>query len=207
MNLAKDETISDFLDMLARDVPPLPAGGCAAALIGAVAASLGVMIARIVIRRSKAVGDKKALEGMREDLEVFQKRCLDLMDEDQAAYGRVMDALGKNKNSSEPDFDKDALIQEAYLVSLKPPMALIEISIRTLRLFQLLAAKIHEPLKADMAVAVESVMACFKGSLMIAGENIKKIQDPETISSLMKQLDKYELEVDSIKQKFNRYKH
>jgi formiminotetrahydrofolate cyclodeaminase len=129
MNLAKNETLSDFLNMLAKDVPPLPAGGCAAALCGAVAASLGIMIARIVMRRSKAAEDKKALEGVLDDLEVFQKRCLELMDEDQAAYERVMNALGKNKNSTKPDSAYDASLQESFLISLKPPMALIEISI------------------------------------------------------------------------------
>ncbi|MCU0598690.1 MAG: cyclodeaminase/cyclohydrolase family protein [Desulfobacterales bacterium] len=202
----KDTSISDFLNMLARDVPPLPAGGCAAALCGASSSSLGIMMARIMIRRSKAAGDKKALEYILKDLLVFQKTFLNLMDEDQAAYERVMDALGKKKNSIKPDSDYDGSLNEAFIISLKPPMALIETSIRMLRLFELLAAKIHEPLKADLTVAVESACACFKGSLMIAGENLKKIRNPETVASLIKQLDQYESEVESIKHKLNQYK-
>lgn len=186
------------MDMLARDVPPLPAGGCAAALCGAAAASLGMMMTKILIRRSTIVSDKAMLQHILEDLLILQNTCLHLMDEDQAAYEKVIDVMRQLKLSGMTVAEKEVSLQEAYLISLKPPMDLIEASVRMLRLFQNLAANIHEPLKADMIVAVESACACFKGSFMIAGENLKKIRNPETVLSIMKQLNMYQLEFKTI---------
>jgi methenyltetrahydrofolate cyclohydrolase len=200
----KNTTISDFLDMVAEDVPPLPAGGCAAALCGAVAVSLGILITRVVIRRSTDSLDKKALQHILNDLLVFQKTYLDLMDEDQAAYEKVIEGIHNLKYSGGIIGQKEESLQEAYLISIKPPMALIETSVRMLRLFQILSAKIHEPLKADMTVAVESASACFNGSFMIAKENVKKIEISETVSALMRQLNIYRLEFESIMKFFNK---
>ena len=77
-------------------------------------------------------------------------------------------------------------------------IVLIEISIRMLRIFELLAAKIHEPLKADLTVAVESAMACFRGSRKIVIENLKHIQCSETDATMLEQLNAYQFEAESI---------
>jgi formiminotetrahydrofolate cyclodeaminase len=126
------------------------------------------------------------------------------MDEDNAAYEKVLETIRNLKNSAKTMAEKEELLQDAHLISLKPPMALIETSIRILRLFQRLAEKTHEALKADMSVAVESAFACFHGSLMIAKENVKKIEIPETVSSLIRQSNIYRLEFESIMNYFSK---
>jgi methenyltetrahydrofolate cyclohydrolase len=194
----RNVTISDFMDMLSRDVPPLPAGGCAAALCGAVAASLGIMITRIIIHHSIESSDKEILQRTIDDLFVFQKTFLILMDEDQMAYENVIKAIRNLRDTDKAVVGTEKTLQDAYLTALKPPMEMIETSVKILGLFQYLVENIRETLKADMTVAIEAICACFNGSHTIAEENLKKIQEFDILKLLSKRLNDYKIQFESI---------
>ena len=56
------QSLADFLDAVAT-ATPIPAGGSAAALVGALAASLGIMGARLSLQQGWNIGSTKLADG------------------------------------------------------------------------------------------------------------------------------------------------
>ncbi len=71
------QSLADFLDAVAR-ATPIPAGGTVAALVGALAASLGIMGARLSQQR-----------GVEHRLSEIDRRLRELMQADGDAYQQI----------------------------------------------------------------------------------------------------------------------
>ncbi len=87
----RQETIENFLEMVAHDAP-LPAAGSASALVGAVGAAMGLFLARVSRRREKDAGRRMHLEGLVGRLEELLRELLAMMDSDLKEYTRVLEA-------------------------------------------------------------------------------------------------------------------
>src|SRR5213082_2838171 len=120
MNLREfcNETLSDS---------PAPGGGSVAALMGALGASLGGMVANL------SAGKR----GWDDKLEYFSKwavkaqqlkdELLALVDEDTAAFNKVMDAFGLPKQSAEEKAARTTAIQSATKYAAEIPLKVMEI--------------------------------------------------------------------------------
>ena len=75
----------DFAAMLASK-EPVPGGGGAAALVGALAASLGAMAARLSVGRKKQEQERRTLEAQIDVADALRQRLLTLIDWDAAGF-------------------------------------------------------------------------------------------------------------------------
>src|SRR5438477_4637960 len=134
MNLREfcNETLSDS---------PAPGGGSVAALMGALGASLGGMVANL------SAGKR----GRDDKLEYFSKwavkaqnlkdELLALVDEDTAAFNKVMDAFGLPKQSAEEKAARTTAIQSATKYAAEIPLKVMEISSKSYELLAEMAEK------------------------------------------------------------------
>lgn len=86
MTSSLDQPVRQFLDQVAARTPA-PGGGGAAAMAGAMAAGLVAMAARF------SVAQLPEAEEFARRADELRLRAADLVDEDAAAYGRVLDAF------------------------------------------------------------------------------------------------------------------
>lgn len=105
--MSRNITIAKYLDKLAAR-SPVPGGGSAAALTGALGISLLSMAARFMLKREKKRAARKKLAGILKFSEKTRRRLAMLMGKDEAAYLRLSEAIKKRSAKDAAGLYKDA---------------------------------------------------------------------------------------------------
>ena len=87
---------SDFVNVLASS-EPVPGGGGASALVGAVGAALGSMVANLTIGKKKYADVEENMRECLQKAEDLQSRLLDLIRQDAEAFAPLAAAYGMPK--------------------------------------------------------------------------------------------------------------
>jgi len=114
-------TVEGLLAEFASD-SPAPGGGSAAALAGALAASLCEMVARLTLGREKLKGTWPAMEIVQDKAQHLGTRLRELVDEDTKAYASVVTARRLPKDSSAEKAARDHAMQESLLKAAHVPL-------------------------------------------------------------------------------------
>ncbi|MBA3948688.1 MAG: cyclodeaminase/cyclohydrolase family protein, partial [Acidobacteria bacterium] len=114
-------TVNQILDAFASS-DPTPGGGSAAALSGAVAASLLAMVAAMPKTKTGADGERKTLGTSGLELQKLRKRLTELIDEDTKAYDMVTSAYRQPKGTDEEKAVRRAAVQEAMRAATEAPL-------------------------------------------------------------------------------------
>ncbi|HEV8185813.1 MAG TPA: cyclodeaminase/cyclohydrolase family protein, partial [Chthoniobacterales bacterium] len=177
MNLREfcNETLSDS---------PAPGGGSVAALMGAGGVSLGGMVANL------SAGKR----GWEERLGYFSDRAVQaqqlkdellfLVDEDTAAFNKVMDAFGLPKETAEDKAARSAAIQHANKYAAEVPLRVMETAAKAYRLLADLAANGNPASISDVGVGLLALRACIEGAAMNVKINLSGLKDEALRSSL-----------------------
>jgi formiminotetrahydrofolate cyclodeaminase len=105
--MRKKITIDRYLDKLAARIP-VPGGGSAAALVGAVGISLLSMVAKYTLKRNSKRAASNRLSRILEFTERTRLRLRELMKEDEAVYLNLSKALRKHQSKNKAKLYKDA---------------------------------------------------------------------------------------------------
>jgi methenyltetrahydrofolate cyclohydrolase len=90
--MIKDMTIEMYSELLASDEPTI-GGGTAAAISGAMGASLVMMVANLSIGKKKYAQYQEVFEDVLGKMRDIQQILLDKADEDKASFEAVMQAF------------------------------------------------------------------------------------------------------------------
>ncbi len=183
MNLRQfcNETLSDS---------PAPGGGSVAALMGALGASLGGMVANL------SAGKR----GWDEQLEFFSEwavkgqqlkdELLFLVDEDTAAFNRVMAAFGLPKDSAEEKAARSKAIQAANQYAAEIPLKVMETASRSYELLAEMAEKGNPASISDVGVGLLATRACIEGAAMNVRINLSGLKDEKVKTTLQERMEK-----------------
>jgi glutamate formiminotransferase / formiminotetrahydrofolate cyclodeaminase len=184
-----NETLSDS---------PAPGGGSVAALIGALGASLGGMVANL------SAGKR----GWEEQLEFFSHRAVEgqqlkdellfLVDEDTAAFNQVMAAFALPKDSAEEKAARSKAIQAANQAAAEIPLKVMETACRSYDLLAQMAEKGNPASISDVGVGLLATRGCVEGAAMNVRINLSGLKDEKVKSALQEKTQK--LLLDSEKQ-------
>ncbi len=181
MNLREfcNETLSDS---------PAPGGGSVAALMGALGASLGGMVANL------SAGKR----GWDEQLEFFsdwavqgqqlKDELLFLVDEDTAAFNKVMAAFGLPKDSAEEKAARSKAIQSANQYAAEIPLNVMETASRSYDLLAAMAEKGNPASISDVGVGLLATRACIEGAGMNVRINLSDLKDEKVRARLGEKL-------------------
>ena len=95
---------------------PAPGGGSVAALMGALGVSLGGMVANLSVGQTRLGQPGQYFSGWAVKAQQLKDELLFLVDEDTAAFNKVMDAFGLPKDSVEEKTARSAAIQEGVQI-------------------------------------------------------------------------------------------
>ncbi len=142
---------------------PAPGGGSVAAAVGALGAALGTMVANL---SSHKRGWDDRWEEFSE-VAVAGKRChdtlLDLVDEDTAAFNRIMAAWKADKAH------RDAAIQDATRYAIEVPLRVMRTALDAMGICEAMAEKGMEASLSDAAVGA----LCTRTAVLGAGLNVR----------------------------------
>jgi formiminotetrahydrofolate cyclodeaminase len=189
-----EKSLSLFLEEVARTSPTVPAGGCVVGLAGALAASLGRLVCALTSRKADDPGKLRRLRAMGERLELLQRRCLALMDQDMEACESLFQAKLRLSRARSGRGDQGGL-KEAARALVEPPVALARCGLELLRIALELVEQGNPTARADAGVAAEMANGCARGGLWIARANLGALEEglrkshAETLDHLEVQLE------------------
>jgi glutamate formiminotransferase / formiminotetrahydrofolate cyclodeaminase len=177
--------LDGWLDDLASG-QPVPGGGSASAMAGALAASLIAMVARLTLsRRAYAAVHQRAGEILAEadEARIAQRALVDL---DAAAYAAVRAAYVLAKN----DPGRERTIDEALLAAARPPLATARGAARLVTLAREIAEIGNENARSDARVAEVLARAALAGSLENVRINVTSLSDPELGREILEEAER-----------------
>jgi formiminotetrahydrofolate cyclodeaminase len=142
-------------------------------------------------KKGLKTGDHPFDESIIDDLLSFHKKCLDIMDQDANAYAQIFETRKLSNNGRDADSNSTDIVQDAYKLSLKPPMELIETSIQLLDRLTMVKKAIPKSTTADLEVAVSLTYTCLTSSILIVESNLKEISESSLANDFYRQLDRY----------------
>lgn len=115
-----DLTCTGFCDETASE-SPAPGGGSVSAYMGALAASLGTMVANLTGGKAAYDDEWEKFSDIAVKGQMLKSDLLHLVDEDTNAFNKIMNAFGLPKKSDEEKAARSAAIQEATKFATEVP--------------------------------------------------------------------------------------
>jgi glutamate formiminotransferase/formiminotetrahydrofolate cyclodeaminase len=187
MNLRQfcNETLSDS---------PAPGGGSVAELLGALGASLGGMVA--ILSASKRGWDEKLeyFSNWAVKAQQLKDELLFLVDEDTAAFNRVMSAFGLPKESAEEKSARSKEIQEATKCAAQIPLRVMATSLKSYDLLNEMAEQGNPASLSDVGVGLLATSACIDGAALNVRINVGTLKDDKVKAELTQSMEKIVVE-------------
>lgn len=171
---------------------PVPGGGSVAALAVGLAASLTRMVALLTKgRKADAALDEK-MASLIETSSHLEARLLSAIDEDSAAYARVMDAYRLPKSTDEEKRIRQAAIQEALKGAALVPLSVAEAGVELLRLAEIAVKEGYKNAVTDGLVGALMARSGVLGALYNVRINLVSITDDAFCSDLAAKVTRLE---------------
>jgi len=182
-DLARDRSLSEFLEAVA-DAKPIPAGGSVAALVGALAAALGAMGAR--------PGDQ--IEA-RPQLLQASRRLHALVRADSEAYR----GWAGSRTISDERSEKSAASAMAWQQATEIPLEIAEIACQVGWTIQSCLKSAKPALHSDLTVGLIMALAAVDAALHTALVNVKTTRNPRLNETLLPRIRKAEQRLEELK--------
>ena len=187
MNLRQfcNETLSDS---------PAPGGGSVAALMGALGVSLGGMVANLSAGKRGWDDKLDYFSDWAVKAQQLKDELLVLVDDDTAAFNKVMDAFALPKDSAEEKATRAAAIQLATKGAAEIPLRVMETASKSYQLLSEMAENGNPASVSDVGVGLLAVRACVEGAAMNVRINLAGLKDEKSKSALLEKLQRIRAE-------------
>ena len=162
-----------------------PGGGSVSAAMGAFGAALATMVANLSAHKRGWDERWKEFSDVAEKGQAVLDELLDLVDEDTAAFNRIMDALGMPKGSPEEKAAREAALEEATLNAAAVPLKTMEASLKALPLALQMAREGNPASASDAGVAALAAVAGIRGAALNVRINAAALKDPAPAEPLL----------------------
>ena len=183
-----NETLSDS---------PAPGGGSVAALMGALGVSLGGMVANLSAGKRGWEDKLKYFSDWAVKAQQLKDELLFLVDEDTAAFNKVMDAFALPKESAEEKAARSAAIQGANKYAAEIPLRVMETAFKSYQILAEMADKGNPASISDVGVGLLATRACIQGAALNARINLAGLKDETLKSTLQEKVRRINAESES----------
>ena len=153
----------EFVSALASDAP-VPGGGGAAALVGAVGTALGNMVGSLTVGKKRYAEVESELRELMAQCRAIEDALLDQVRADAEGFEPLARAYGIPKD----DPDRERILEQATLEACRAPLAIMELCCRAVDSVEVFAEKGSRIAVSDAGCAA----ACLKAALQSASLNV-----------------------------------
>jgi glutamate formiminotransferase/formiminotetrahydrofolate cyclodeaminase len=175
-----NETLSDS---------PAPGGGSVAALMGALGASLGGMVANLSAGKRGWDDKLEYFSDWAVKAQQLKDELLALVDEDTAAFSKVMDAFALPKDSAEEKAARSRAIEQATKYAAEVPVKVMETASKSYELLSAMVEKGNPASISDVGVGALATRACVEGAALNVRINLAALKDEKFKSALLKKVE------------------
>lgn len=177
---------------------PAPGGGSVSAYMGSLAAALAAMVANLSAHKRGWDERWKEFSDVAEKGQALVRELLDLVDEDTAAFNRIMDAFGMPKGTEEEKRERAEAIQAATLYAASVPLRTMEASLKALPLALEMAQKGNPASASDAGVAALAAFSAVRGAHLNVRINAAGLSDKAPAAPLLERAASIEAEAASL---------
>jgi formiminotetrahydrofolate cyclodeaminase len=160
---------------------PIPGGGSAAALAGAMGAALVAMVAELTIGRADVSENQAELIELRDGALARQSALLDLAEDDATAYAAVVVARRMPKGD---DAERDArgrILRSTMVTAAEVPLRTAQVAAEVLDMAQRIAPIGNPNAVSDAGVAAQLASAAVRGALLNVRINLPYLPADEPL--------------------------
>ena len=158
-----DKSCADFTALLASRAP-VPGGGGAAALVGALGTALCSMAGNLTLGKKKYAAVEPDIRRLLAEGESVRRRLLELADMDAAAF----EPLSRAYSIPKDDPSRAEVLEAATLAACCPPMEMLEQTCRAVELLEEMLEKGSVMMVSDVGCGA----SCCRAALESAGLNV-----------------------------------
>ena len=187
--MIEKQQIGTWTDTLASKAP-VPGGGGASALGGALGAALGQMVANLTVGKKRYADVEEEMQQSLTVLAGLQAEFLHLADEDARVFAPLAQAYGMPGDTPEQKAEKEQVLEERLLAASLEPLAMMEKAWEVLEILEQLEAKGSRMAVSDVGVAVQFARAAVTGAVMNVYINTKSMKNRDKAAELNRKAEK-----------------
>lgn len=174
--MTREQTIDQYLQVLSSK-QPVPGGGGASALAGALGSALGLMVGNLTVGKKKYASVEEEVTGYMEQLEKLQQEFVRLADADAEVFAPLAAAYGLPTATEEEKAYKAEVMEKNLLAASLVPLNLMETTMKMLTLLKELEQKGSVMAVSDVGVAVQFARTALTGAVMNVYINTKSMKN------------------------------
>lgn len=192
-----DKTIKEFMNELASNAP-VPGGGGAAALVGAIGVGLGDMVGELTTGKAKYAAVEEEICALIAEAKALKDELLRLVDEDAEAFSPLAEAYKLPKDAP----DRDEIMEKALRRAASAPEKTIRACGRALEITREFALKGSKLALSDAGCGAECCRAAIRSSYLNICINTKLMKDRQYAEALNEEaeamLSRYDILADEL---------
>ena len=171
-------TIQEFLDVLSSK-EPVPGGGGASALAGALGNALGQMVSNLTTRKKKYALVEDEIKELAERMKGIQGQFTQLADQDAKVFAPLAKCYSLPSGTEEEKAYKAEVMEARLLDASLVPMEIMEKAAEMLEIMDILADKGSRMAVSDVGVGVQFIRTALLGAVMNVYINTKSMKNRE----------------------------
>ena len=183
-----DMTLTEFAEETASE-SPAPGGGSIAAYMGALGAALSTMVANLSAHKPGWDDRWKEFSDYAERGHALMTRLLALVDEDTAAFNKIMAVFSMPKSTPEEKAARAEALETATLYATEVPLRTMEASYDVFDYAEAMAREGNPASVSDAAVGALAARAAVVGALLNVRINAAGLKNRENAEKLLARAD------------------
>lgn len=174
-----ENSVTGFAQALAS-AAPVPGGGGAAAVVGALAAALGSMVGNLTVGKKKYAANEPRLLELGERAESLRRELLAQADADAEAFEPLSRAYGIPKDAP----GREEELERCLRAAAEPPMAILRLSCQVIALAEEYARLGSRLMVSDAGCSAALGVAAVKAAALNVRVNTRLMRDREYAGAL-----------------------
>lgn len=167
-----------------------PGGGSVSAYMGALAAALGAMVANLSAHKRGWDDRWKEFSNQAVKGQDIMERLLKLVDEDTAAFAKIMNVFSMPKGTEEEKAARAEAMEKATLYATQVPLRTMQTALEAMPLALEMARKGNPASASDAGVGAIAALAAVKGAQLNVRINAAGLKDRAMADSLTAEAEK-----------------
>jgi len=176
----KSKACTEFIKELASKTP-VPGGGGASALVGAVGVALGSMVANLTTGKQKYAEFEEDIQGILKKAKNLQDRLMQLIDEDADVFLPLSKAYAIPKD----DPTRDEVMEKALKDATEVPLEIMKSCVDAIELHEELSTKGSVMALSDVGAGVVICKAAMQAASLNVFINAKSIKDKDYVDAVV----------------------
>ncbi len=172
-----------FLEELSSKAP-IPGGGGASAMGGAIGNGLGQMVANLTLGKKKYAQWEEEISRLLVRMQELQVRFMELAAEDERVFAPLAEAYRMPAGTEEEKACKERVMEERLLAASLVPLQVMDAGMEMLDILRILEEKGSVMAVSDVGVAVQFIRTAVTGAAMNVYINTGSMKDRKRAEEL-----------------------